>query len=206
MDTLKYLCERFHISPNSTSPIDIPFEKREVLGVLFAELGFKDGAEIGVSTGKFSKHLCSCNKKLNLLAVDAWKLYLGYEDDLGRKTPITQELLEQHYERAKERLARYKRCKIIRMFSKDAAATLKDNSLDFVYLDANHSVAEVMEDLIAWTPKVRPGGIICGHDYTPVAHGYTGGAGVVKAVNLYTSVHEIKPWFVLDENFLWIKE
>jgi hypothetical protein len=205
MDTLKYISERFHVSLNTPSPIDIPFEKREVLGVLFAELDFRSGAEIGVSTGKFSKHLCRCNKRLNLLAIDAWKLYPGYDDDLGRKTNITQEELDKHLERAKERLARYKHCKIIRAFSLDATKVIPDNSLDFVYLDANHDTTAVLADLNAWIPKIKSGGIICGHDYTIKPHGYTGGAGVVKAVNLYTSVHEINPWFVLDENFLWVR-
>lgn len=200
MDTLKYICERFHVSLNASSPIDIPFEKRDILGVLFAELDFRSGAEIGVSTGKFSKHLCSCNKRLNLLAIDAWTLYPGYDDDLGRKTRITQDELDKHLERAKERLARYKRCKIIRAFSLDAAKVIPDNSLDFVYLDANHEANAVMADILAWTPKVKKGGIICGHDYTVKPHGYYGGA-----VNSYTLAAKINPWFILDENFLWVK-
>jgi len=205
MDTLKYISERFHVSLNAPSPIDIPNEKREVLGVLFAELDFRRGAEIGVSTGKFSKHLCRCNKRLNLLAIDAWTLYPGYDDNLGRKGRVTQEELDKHFEKAKERLARYKHCKIIRALSVDAAVVIPDKSLDFVYLDANHEANAVMADILAWTPKVRIGGIICGHDYTIKPHGYYGGAGVVEAVNAYTLAAKIYPWFVLDENFLWVR-
>jgi cephalosporin hydroxylase len=34
-----------------------------------------------------------------------------------------------------------------------------------VYLDADHSKAGVLADLKLWMPKVRPGGVIAGHDY-----------------------------------------
>jgi hypothetical protein len=45
------------------------------------------------------------------------------------------------------------------------ARDVADSSLDFVYIDARHDRASVLEDLAAWYPKVRAGGIIAGHDY-----------------------------------------
>jgi predicted O-methyltransferase YrrM len=50
--------------------------------------------------------------------------------------------------------------------SADAAAKFPDNWLDAVFIDADHSYAAVRRDIDAWLPKVRPGGIIAGHDYT----------------------------------------
>jgi len=41
----------------------------------------------------------------------------------------------------------------------------KDKSLDFVFIDANHSYDSVINDLNAWFPKVKSGGHIAGHDY-----------------------------------------
>ena len=41
----------------------------------------------------------------------------------------------------------------------------EDNSLDFVYIDANHFFGYVAMDLMQWSKKVRKGGIIAGHDY-----------------------------------------
>ena len=38
-------------------------------------------------------------------------------------------------------------------------------SLDFVYVDANHSYQGALEDMLAWFPKIRPGGLFAGHDY-----------------------------------------
>ncbi len=49
--------------------------------------------------------------------------------------------------------------------SVDAAAFYDDASLDLVYIDADH--ARVAEDITAWLPKLRPGGLLAGHDFTP---------------------------------------
>ena len=62
------------------------------------------------------------------------------------------------------------------MTSLEAAKLIPDGSLDFVYIDANHRYFEVSQDIRAWLPKVRPGGVLCGHDY--FSHG-----SVKKAVD-----------------------
>ena len=41
-----------------------------------------------------------------------------------------------------------------------------DNSLDFVMLDADHTLASVLADIAHWWPKVRAGGILAGHDFS----------------------------------------
>lgn len=45
-----------------------------------------------------------------------------------------------------------------------AAATYADASLDFVFLDDDHSTAHVLNELAAWWPKIKPGGTLAGHD------------------------------------------
>lgn len=37
--------------------------------------------------------------------------------------------------------------------------------VDLVFIDADHRYGSVKEDIAAWTPHVKPGGILCGHDY-----------------------------------------
>jgi hypothetical protein len=46
-----------------------------------------------------------------------------------------------------------------------AVTKFADNSLDFVYLDGNHTYDFVKQDLNAWYNKVKVGGILAGHDY-----------------------------------------
>lgn len=50
------------------------------------------------------------------------------------------------------------------MSSLDAAAIIADASFDLIFIDAEHSYGETGKDIDAWLPKVRQGGILCGHD------------------------------------------
>ena len=45
-----------------------------------------------------------------------------------------------------------------------------DGSLDFVYIDGDHTLKGTNTDLAAWWPKLRPGGWLCGDDYTDHQH------------------------------------
>lgn len=53
----------------------------------------------------------------------------------------------------------------IKSISWDAADLFKDNSIDFVFIDADHSYESVTKDINNWLPKIKKGGIISGHDY-----------------------------------------
>lgn len=44
------------------------------------------------------------------------------------------------------------------------AKTYADGSLDFVFLDDDHSTGHVLKELSAWWPKIKPGGYLAGHD------------------------------------------
>jgi len=49
--------------------------------------------------------------------------------------------------------------------SVEAAAQFNDASVDFVFIDADHSYDAVRADIRAWRPKLRAGGLLAGHDY-----------------------------------------
>lgn len=53
---------------------------------------------------------------------------------------------------------------VIRAASQDAIGQFADNSLDLVFIDADHCYAAIHDDIRLWLPKVRVGGILCGHD------------------------------------------
>jgi predicted O-methyltransferase YrrM len=61
----------------------------------------------------------------------------------------------------------------LRKPSVEAALDFKDESQDFVFIDADHSYEAVKADIEAWYPKVRPGGMLAGHDYNEPSCGVT---------------------------------
>lgn len=61
--------------------------------------------------------------------------------------------------------------------SVNAAKHQADGSLDFVFIDADHTYESVLADIDAWLPKVRSGGILAGHDYVNAPW-----SGVIRAV------------------------
>jgi hypothetical protein len=46
----------------------------------------------------------------------------------------------------------------------EAAASVPDESLDFAFIDADHTYEGCLADINAWAPKIRRGGMLCGHD------------------------------------------
>jgi hypothetical protein len=49
--------------------------------------------------------------------------------------------------------------------SVEAAAGFADGSIDFLFIDANHSTENCLADIDAWRPKMKPGGVMAGHDF-----------------------------------------
>ena len=55
------------------------------------------------------------------------------------------------------------------MLSTEAARQFQDESIDFAYIDADHTYKEVLADIKAWLPKICKNGMIGGHDYADSA-------------------------------------
>lgn len=174
------------------------------LAQYFNKLGFKKGAEVGVADGIYSEKLCKAIPGLELFCIDPWETY----SDNRRGGGVQQQ--HDNFEKAKQKLLPFK-THFLRMFSMDAVRQFEDESLDFVFIDGNHDFDFVMEDLIAWSRKVRKGGIISGHDYYHFHN-----SGVIEAVNAFTEANRIDlqltDWNNLEYRddrppcFWWIKK
>jgi hypothetical protein len=119
------------------------------------------GAEIGVWKGELSEILLREFPELNLLMVDPW---LENPDD-----PITirTSVLDAKNEAVRRANAYWNRTTVAETTSLQAAAeaAVRAYKYNFVFIDACHQYQYVREDVRAWYPLVRPGGILCGHDY-----------------------------------------
>lgn len=120
------------------------------------------GAEIGVWTGHMSLALLKHVPQLTLFMVDPWEnLPAGCNPTMVKTSDLAVRAREEA-----EKLTQFCRGRcILQMTSKEAAEELKDESLDFVFIDACHLYESVREDIELWTPLVRVGGIVAGHDY-----------------------------------------
>jgi len=68
----------------------------------------------------------------------------------------------------------------IHLSSVEASKLYKDESLDFVFIDAAHDYDNVKLDLESWFPKIKQSGVIAGHDYG-IYSGFTGVNTAVKS-------------------------
>lgn len=122
---------------------------------------YRVGVEIGSYEGYFANHILK-NWNGTLYMVDVWrKLSEDEYEDISNR-----DITENIWHQAMLAIQGYEdRALMMRMKSNQAAKLFADDSLDFVYIDANHKYDAVKEDIELWWPKVKSGGMFCGHDY-----------------------------------------
>ena len=133
--------------PNTIRP-SIKFMKEKFNGKLV------QGAEIGVERGRNSKCILNELNIRELYLIDVWDNY--------KEIYVVWSL--ENYNYVLRKFKDDKRVKIIKDFSEKAVNNIGDNSLDFIYIDANHNYKYVYQDITLWYPKIKDGGIIGGHD------------------------------------------
>jgi hypothetical protein len=202
MTAIDVLLERFGKGAEGDRPTRLPALSRNHLPALCKALGFTKGAEIGVWKAGYSSLFCRDAPCMHMLCVDPWLSYDAWLD--GKNGPTSN--IEAAYQEARAKMAG-KNATIVRAFSAEAAKDVTDGSLDVAYIDGNHVLEHVLDDLALWTPKVRSGGILAGHDYRdrpdkPYIQ-------VIRAVKAFTEAHGIARWFITaadkTPSFLWVK-
>lgn len=139
------------------------------------------GAEIGILKGYNAREIIRNRPLITHIMVDPWDgnnkddSYIKSQSDDSKED---QAFFDRCYNIAMIRIDNWKeRANVMRMKSIEAAKCIDDNSLDYVFIDADHSYEGVKRDIKTWLPKVKIGGWIGGHDYDPRF------AGVMKAVD-----------------------
>ena len=167
---------------------------RTDLAQLYNTLGFKVGAEIGVQRGRHARLMFDNIEGLKLYCIDPWMAY----------NRIKQEKMEGVFKNCQRRL---EGCNVefMKMTSMEAVSHFDDFSLDFVYIDGLHEFDSVMRDVMHWARKVRPGGIVAGHDYYPFYQG-----GVIPAIDAYTRAHNINDFYITTADdypsWFWVQK
>ena len=200
MNTLEYLKNRYNVDITKTSPTYIQANRLIELPIIFKELGFKKGVEIGVYDGNFSEILCKELPESTIYSIDPWVWY-----------PVARNFrpwwkYEPLFKITTERLSKYTNSIILRKTSIDAIKDFEDESLDFVFIDADHRFQHIATDIAEWSKKVRKGGIIATHDFKKTRSGFVDTYWVVFA---WTAARKIHPWFVLnhiwEDSAFWVK-
>lgn len=117
------------------------------------------GAWKGKSAAYMAVEIINAEKDIEFYVVDTWEGSSEHKDN-----PELQELFHIFTENMKP-VDNYHIP--MRMTSLEAATRFEDESLDFVFIDAAHEYEHIKEDLNAWYPKIKSGGILAGHDFYP---------------------------------------
>ena len=117
--------------------------------------------------GKLFEHHKLTGKGVEVGVKEGWNALQILQDFTGHLYLVDIWENTDDFDHCKELLKDYSdRVTYIRTNSIEASELFRDNDLDFVYIDADHSYQAVKADFKAYYPKVRPGGIISGHDYS----------------------------------------
>jgi len=151
--------------------------------------------EIGVENGYNFDLLIEHGPKL-AVAIDPWR----GDGILSRSSCVVQEELDRRYELFKRRMADKPFVKIYRGLSFNVVKEFEDESFDFIFIDADHTYEAVAKDIADWYPKVKKGGIFCGHDYIQKSMKNEFGEyqfGVIRAVDEFVKKNNITIFFKL---------
>lgn len=148
----------------NTSPEDF-FNYRDFYATVAKLTRYERYVEIGVYTGAsvafLAEQLLARNVAFQLYAVDLW-------DRVNEETPYSRKIGPEVKDAFDKRLAARglaQHVRAIQGHSQAAAKMFRDKTVDFVFIDANHDYDFVKNDILAWLPKIRAGGMIAGHDY-----------------------------------------
>ena len=131
---------------------------REALKRLVCSIGAQRVLEVGSWMGNGSTRAL-LEEGVTVFAVDHWlgNPNVGRHQEIVAQFDVFRTFLNNTRQWADH-------LKPMMMSSSEAASIVADEAFDLVFLDADHSYDEALKDIVQWRPKVRPGGILCGHD------------------------------------------
>lgn len=165
------------------------------------------GAEIGVWEGVFSSELMHINAPSKLYLIDPFLYLKEYDKSAYGNEKMNQGIMDDKYKAIKKKFnkeIKHGIVSLMRKTSQDALNDIKAQSLDWVYIDGNHSYECTLNDLKGYYHKVKKNGLITGDDYGTIGWW---SKGVTKAVNYFLTLKEYKTeLFMIKNNQFIIKK
>ena len=122
------------------------------------------GCEVGVCLGVTSEAFLKNLPIEKLYAVDPYPAYLDWNGDVVGAN-FSEERQAMMKATAYKQLSPYgEKVDFVYKHSTDFAKEINDEHLDFIFIDGDHSYEGCLNDLKAWWPKVKSGGLFAGHD------------------------------------------
>lgn len=131
---------------------------------IFLNLMPKNGivAEVGVWRGAFANKIIKITGPKEIHLIDPWEWLGQWKDGIDPTFKNPDEVYEEVVKKFPSE--KNKNVKIIRKSSEDASKDFTDDYFDWVYIDADYRYDKIKEDLYFWWPKIKEGGMLCGHD------------------------------------------
>jgi hypothetical protein len=171
-----------------TLAMPVRWKRFDVLRELTLHHGWTRGAELGLWHGRTIVHLLAHCGELTMIGVDLWQPQPDNPGPEGYEGWDHQ----QHEQIARRSLRPYgSRATIIKDWTAKAAEQVPDGSLDFVFVDADHSEAGCRRDIEAWLPKIKLSGWMIGHDIT-----WPG---------VRTAVDDLLPGYEIGPDVTWLR-
>jgi hypothetical protein len=187
-------------------PTQLNYTRHALLDKIKSHLGeINTAIEIGTWRGDFASLMCSKLQPNKFYAVDPFTLYEGYTDKPDVNEFGSQTNLDALAVKVADRVSKMLpdcRSVLLRDLSCNAVNQFDDNSVDVVYVDADHKYEPVLADIRAWYAKVKPGGILCGDDYIEGSH--IEKFGVIEAVKDFALENNLQFAVTGGANPTWV--
>jgi Methyltransferase domain len=128
-------------------------------------LGVRNALEVGIFRGDFSEKMlqgCECLEKYYML--DPWRNLDGWDKPANADNKTLELLMQRSLERTE--FASNRRI-VLRGKTTEVIDEIPDHSLDFAYIDGDHTLKGITLDLMRVYPKIKAGGYIGGDDFCP---------------------------------------
>lgn len=149
------------------------------------------GCELGVCKGFTLRYFFDLAPEISkVYAIDSWTSYMDWWGQ------VTQNMVDSWRNDAMDLLKPYMdKIEILEMDSVKAANHISDHSLDYIFIDGDHSYQAVVRDLDNYWNKVKSGGIFAGHDWNL--------SDVNRAVNEFRQKNNITSEIKFTESNVW---